>query len=104
MDTLFTRLEEASHAGDVNVLKELLNQDKLLRDKVIVRTSVIDNPLHIASMLGHADFVREIIYHKPEIAKELNSQGLSPLHLAAGHGHVTVVKELLKVMNMISSF
>ncbi|XP_078149736.1 uncharacterized protein LOC144545056 isoform X2 [Carex rostrata] len=96
MDTLFTRLEEASHVGDVNVLKELLNQDKLLLDKVIVRTSVIDNPLHIASMLGHADFVREIIYHKPEIAKELNSQGLSPLHLAAGCGHVTVVKELLK--------
>ncbi|XP_078149703.1 uncharacterized protein LOC144545024 [Carex rostrata] len=96
MDTLFTRLEEASHAGDVNVLKELLQEDKNLLEKVNGRTSVGDNPLHIAAMLGHADFVSEVIYCKPELAKELNGQGLSPLHLAAAHGHVTVVKELLK--------
>ncbi|XP_078172706.1 uncharacterized protein LOC144566546 [Carex rostrata] len=96
MDNLSTRLEEASHAGDVNSLKELLKKDKLLLEKLIGSTSVIDNPLHIASMLGHADFVREVIYCKPELAKELNGNGLSPLHLAAAHGHVTVVKELLK--------
>ncbi|XP_078149985.1 uncharacterized protein LOC144545269 [Carex rostrata] len=95
METLFTRLEEASHAGDVNSLKELLNQDKHLLEKVNGRTSVGDNPLHIAAMLGHADFVREVIYCKPELVKELNGQGLSPLHLATAHGHVTVVKELL---------
>ncbi|XP_078172820.1 uncharacterized protein LOC144566662 [Carex rostrata] len=96
MDNLSTRLEEASHAGDVNSLKELLKKDKLLLEKLIGSTSVIDNPLHIASMLGHADFVREVISHKPELAKELNGNGLSPLHLAAAHGRVTVVKELLK--------
>ncbi|XP_078150025.1 uncharacterized protein LOC144545307 [Carex rostrata] len=96
MDTLFTRLEEASHAGDVNSLKELLQKDKLLLEKLIVKTSVRDNPLHIAAIHGHADFVCEVIHHKSELAKELNSQGLSPLHLAAAHGHVTVVKELLK--------
>ncbi|XP_078172063.1 uncharacterized protein LOC144566072 [Carex rostrata] len=96
MDNLSTRLEEASHAGDVNSLKELLKKDKLLLVKLIGSTSVIDNPLHIASMLGHADFVREVIYHRPELAKELNGNGLSPLHLAAAHDHVAVVKELLK--------
>ncbi|XP_078180564.1 uncharacterized protein LOC144574483 [Carex rostrata] len=98
MDTLFTKLEEASQTGDVNSLKELLKKDKDLLDKVIGVTlvEVRDNPLHIAAMLGHADFVREVIHHKPELAKELNGQGLSPLHLAAVHDHVTVVKELLK--------
>ena len=104
MDTLFARLEEASHAGDVNLLKELLKEDKLLLEKVTGRTSGRDNPLHIAAMLGHADFVREVIHHKPELAKELNGQGLSPLHLAATHGHVTVVKELLNVIYLISCF
>ena len=98
MDTHFTKLEEASKDGDVNLLKELLKNDNLLLEKVIGRTSVSDNPLHIAAMLGHADFVREVIHHKSDLAKELNDQGLSPLHLAAAYGHVTVVKELLKVI------
>ncbi|XP_078176410.1 uncharacterized protein LOC144569805 [Carex rostrata] len=98
MDTLFTKLEGASQAGDVNSLKELLKKDKHLLEKVIGITLVRDNvnPLHIAATFGHADFVREVIYRKSELAKELNGQGLSPLHLAAAHGHVTVVKELLK--------
>lgn len=98
MDTLLTRLDEASHTGDVNLLKELLKKDKILLEKVIGRTSGRDNPIHIAAMLGHVDFVWEVIYRKPKLANELNSQGLSSMHLAADHGHVTVVNELLKVI------
>ncbi|KAJ3682358.1 hypothetical protein LUZ60_014931 [Juncus effusus] len=96
MDTIFTRLEEASRVGDVDSLKRLLEEDKLLLERVIARTSAKDNPLHIAALLGHADFAAEIINRKPELAKELNGQGLSPLHLAAAHNHLAVVKELLK--------
>ncbi|KAF3336638.1 Ankyrin repeat-containing protein [Carex littledalei] len=103
MDTLFTRLEEAAKTGDVNLLKELLKNDNLLLEKVIGATSVRDNPLHISAMLGHADFVREVLYLKPELAKELNGEGLSPLHLAAAHDHVTVMKELLKVIKFLLS-
>lgn len=98
METVFARLEEASHAGDVNLLRELLKKDKLLLERVIASTSVRDNPLHIAAILGHASFAHEVIGRNPELAKELNGQGLSPLHLAAGHGHVAAVEELLKVI------
>ncbi|KAJ3672977.1 hypothetical protein LUZ60_006351 [Juncus effusus] len=96
MDAIFTRLEEASRSGDVDLLKKLLEEDNSLLDRVIARTSIRDNPLHIAALSGQADFAAEIISRKPKLARELNGQGLSPLHLAAAHGHLLVAKELLK--------
>ncbi|KAJ3682356.1 hypothetical protein LUZ60_014929 [Juncus effusus] len=96
IDAIFTKLEEASRTGDVDSLNKLLEEDKFLLERVITRTSARDNPLHVAALLGHAGFAAEIISRKPELAKELNGQGLSPLHLAAAHGHLLVVKEFLK--------
>ena len=92
-------LEEASRVGDVDSLRRLLLEDPFLLERETGRTSVGDNPLHVATLLGHADFVGHIISLKPELAKELNGQGLSPLHLAAAQGHLPVVKELLKVFS-----
>ncbi|KAJ3682360.1 hypothetical protein LUZ60_014933 [Juncus effusus] len=97
MDTTLARLEEASRLGDVEAIKRLLEEDELLLDRMLVGTSVTNNPLHIAAFLGNSDFVDEIIRLKPELAKRANEQGLSPLHLAAARGHLAVVKELLKV-------
>ncbi|KAH1056839.1 hypothetical protein J1N35_034904 [Gossypium stocksii] len=48
-------------------------------------------------MLGHTDFVREIIQRKPEFTRELDSRGSSPLHLASAKGYVDIVKALLFV-------
>lgn len=103
MDSRFKRLYEAAYAGDVCSLKELLEEDNLLLDRVVTTTEVNDNPLHIAATLGHADFARVILWRKPKLALEFNSQHMSPLHLAAAQGHLEVAQELLQVF-LVSVF
>ncbi|XP_043705171.1 ankyrin repeat-containing protein At2g01680-like [Telopea speciosissima] len=60
-------------------------------------TSFNETPLHIAAILGHVDFAREILRRKPELATELDSERYSPLHLASAEGNLEMVKELLKI-------
>ncbi|KAL2533272.1 Ankyrin repeat family protein [Abeliophyllum distichum] len=88
------RLSEASLQGNVILLQQVLDEDPLILDKIIV-LCISQTPLHTASMLGHLNFVKELLNRKPELASELDSNGCSPLHLAAAKGHVDVVKELL---------
>uniref|UniRef100_A0A5B7AXJ0 PGG domain-containing protein n=1 Tax=Davidia involucrata TaxID=16924 RepID=A0A5B7AXJ0_DAVIN len=90
------RLSEAAVKGSVDSLLELLQEDPLILDRTIV-SCISETPLHIASILGHLDFVREILSRKPELASELDSHGSSPLHLASAKGHLQIVKELLLV-------
>ncbi|KAA8534802.1 hypothetical protein F0562_029756 [Nyssa sinensis] len=90
------RLSEAALKGSVDSLLELLQEDPLILDRIIV-SCISETPLHIASVLGHVDFVREILSRKPELASELDSDGSSPLHLASAKGHLKIVKELLLV-------
>ncbi|XP_010263321.1 PREDICTED: ankyrin-1-like [Nelumbo nucifera] len=82
--------------GDTASLCQLLDEDALILDRVRVGP-VAENPLHIASLLGHLDFAKEILRRKPELARERNSEGASPLHLASAKGYVELVQELLKV-------
>ncbi|TXG61820.1 hypothetical protein EZV62_013183 [Acer yangbiense] len=56
-----------------------------------------ETPLHIATMLGHLDFVQEILNRKPKLAEELDSWKLSPLHIATAKGYLDIVKILLSV-------
>ncbi|KAJ0677274.1 putative ankyrin repeat-containing domain-containing protein [Helianthus annuus] len=46
-------------------------------------------------MLGHVDFVNEVITRKPHLAMERDSQKRVPLHIASAKGHVEIVKLLL---------
>ncbi|XP_031374930.1 ankyrin repeat-containing protein NPR4-like isoform X2 [Punica granatum] len=87
-------LYEAAAEGDVSALQMLLWDDKLILDRVLSRCFT-ETPLHIAAMLGHREFVKEILSRKPEMAKELDFRKSSPLHLATAKGHVEVVKLLL---------
>ncbi|KAJ0030247.1 hypothetical protein Pint_14360 [Pistacia integerrima] len=48
-------------------------------------------------MLGHAEFVQEILGRKPELAGKLDSRKSSPLHLAASKGYLDIVKKLVSV-------
>ncbi|KAF8400855.1 hypothetical protein HHK36_014158 [Tetracentron sinense] len=89
------RLFEAARKGNISALFELLEEDPLILDDIDSPSR--ETPLHIASLLGHIDFVREILNQKPGFAKRVNNKGYSPMHLASANGHVEVVRELLKI-------
>ncbi|CAB4288193.1 unnamed protein product [Prunus armeniaca] len=90
------KLLDAAMEGNIAMLKDLIQQDPLVLDRSLV-SCVSETPLHIASMLGHLGFVKELLSHKPELASELDSRGSTPLHLAAAKGHAEIVKELALV-------
>ncbi|KAJ4717501.1 Ankyrin repeat family protein [Melia azedarach] len=89
-------LYEAALKGSVPTLLELLQQDPLILDKVTMN-SISEIPLHVASLLGHVDFVKQILCQKPELANELDSQQYSALHIASQKGYVEIVRALLQV-------
>ncbi|XP_064989645.1 ankyrin repeat-containing protein BDA1-like [Musa acuminata AAA Group] len=91
------RLEEAAYAGDLTLLRRLLQEDRLLLHRQAIAVAHLsDSPLHIAASLGHSDLVREILAVNPELAHGHNREGLSALHLAAAQSHLSVVNELLQ--------
>ncbi|KAJ4717509.1 Ankyrin repeat family protein [Melia azedarach] len=55
-----------------------------------------ETPLHVAVMLGHVDFVKEILCRKPELADELDSRRSVALHMASQKGYVDIVQALLQ--------
>ncbi|KAM6541874.1 hypothetical protein CsatB_006321 [Cannabis sativa] len=94
-------LYRAAREGKVATLRELLQQDTLILDRpfLINNNSFSETPLHVAAMLGHVDFVKEIISHKPELAKELDMWHSTPLHLAVANDHLETVKLLLSIID-----
>lgn len=96
------KLSEAAAEGNVESLLQLLREDPLILDKTIV-SCVSETPLHTASILGHINFVKQLLSSKPELASELDSSCCSPLHLAAAKGHAEVVKELLRADSQVGS-
>ncbi|GKD47088.1 ankyrin repeat-containing domain, PGG domain protein [Tanacetum coccineum] len=94
MDTMEKLLYEASLEGITIVLLELLQDDPLILDRLTLNRHG-DMPLHIASMLGHVDFVNEILTRKPHLAMECDSLKHLPLHIASAKGHVEIVKSLV---------
>lgn len=100
MDSL---LFKAAKDGSTEALLKLLESDPLVLERVATTTA--DTPLHVAAMLGHLDFAKEVLKHKAnavEYVKELNQQGYNPIHLAAANGHVIVVEMLLGVSHELS--
>ncbi|XP_056176907.1 uncharacterized protein LOC115670980 [Syzygium oleosum] len=91
-----SELYEAAAKGNVHSLLELLVKDKLLLDRIMTGNHT-ETPLHIAAMLGHLEFVEEVLARKAELAREQDSQRSTPLHLAAAKGYLNVVASLLRV-------
>ena len=91
----YTRLLEASQTGNTTTLHQLLVENPLILDTPALSSS--HNPLHVASMAGHVDFVKEILRLKPDFAKQVSEDGFSPIHMASANGHLEIVKELLRV-------
>ncbi|XP_062098631.1 ankyrin repeat-containing protein NPR4-like [Humulus lupulus] len=101
MERTCSLLYKAAYEGNVTTLRELVQQDRLILDRLIVinNNGFSETPLHVAAMLGHVEFVKEIIIHKPELAKELDNQHFTPLHLASAKGHLETVKVLLSAVD-----
>lgn len=91
-----SELYVAAMRGNVLSLLELLAKDELLLDKIMTKKPV-KPPLHIAVMLGHSDFVEEVLARKAELAGEQDSHGSTPLHLAAAKGYLHIVASLVRV-------
>ncbi|XP_030530447.1 ankyrin repeat-containing protein BDA1-like [Rhodamnia argentea] len=91
-----SELYEATVKGNVPSLLELLGKDKLLLDRIMIGNHT-ETPLHIAAMLGHLEFVEEVLAWKAELARVQSSQGLTPLQLAAAKGYLNIVASLLRV-------
>lgn len=87
------RLFNAAFTGDVNALLELIQEDPLILHAVTVTTS--NTPLHVAALLGHAQFAMVAMQNCPGLADELNQQGFSPIHLASAKGHWEIVRDML---------
>ncbi|KAL0330666.1 UNVERIFIED_CONTAM: hypothetical protein Sangu_1612100 [Sesamum angustifolium] len=102
MERLETELFEAAAKGSITSLKKLLKEDPLILDRVLVNI-FSETPLHVAAMLGHIDFVKEIIRIKPQLASKpqfINSKdtgGNTILHLAVEDKQVETIKFLLSV-------
>ncbi|KAL5786411.1 hypothetical protein ACOSQ2_008803 [Xanthoceras sorbifolium] len=104
------RIYDAAVQGSVTALLNLLQEDSLALDRFMhyfIRININKKfltpppqrvpplPLHIASMLGHLQFVQEILNLKPELSGELDSWKSSPLHLATAKGYLDIVKILV---------
>ncbi|GAY65606.1 hypothetical protein CUMW_242430 [Citrus unshiu] len=97
MENMERKLYEAAMAGSVNTLLELRQQDPLILERPTVNC-LSETPLHVAALLGHEDFAKEILPQKPRIAEELDSRKSSALHIASQKGYVGIVKALLQVI------
>lgn len=92
------KLYEAAKEGKVTSLMSLLQEDELILDRCMITSSFRDTtPLHVAAMLGHAEFSFELLRRKPELAGELDSRRSSALHLASARGYTEIVKALANI-------
>ncbi|KAI3968416.1 hypothetical protein MKW92_017281 [Papaver armeniacum] len=89
------RLYTAALTDNVIHLHQLLYEDPLMLHSAALASA--ETPLHVASICGNLQFVKEMIRLKPEFAGELNQNGFGPVHLASANGHVEILKELLMV-------
>ncbi|KAJ8772467.1 hypothetical protein K2173_027644 [Erythroxylum novogranatense] len=86
------KLLDVSLSGYVDHLHQLVRENPIILNNICLLSA--ENPLHIASITGHLDFVKEILRLKPEFAKELNHDGLTPMHIAVVNRYVDIVGEL----------
>nr|XP_017240140.1 PREDICTED: ankyrin repeat-containing protein At3g12360-like [Daucus carota subsp. sativus] len=90
------KLYDACYEGDVDALEALIQGDKFTLARVSLSSTFNQTPLHLASMLGHLEFVKSLLSYKPDFAKNLDLQGRSALHLASANGYPSIVKLLIE--------
>lgn len=91
-----SKLYEAALAGSVTSLLEFLQKDRLILERAAMNCPS-ETPLHVAALLRHKDFAKEILRQKPGIAGELDSRKSSALHIASQKRYVGMVNAPLEV-------
>ncbi|KAL1826075.1 hypothetical protein ACET3Z_012853 [Daucus carota] len=90
------KLYDACLEGDVETLEILIKGDKLTLARVSLSSFFNQlTPLHLASMLGHFEFVKSLLSFKPDFARNLDLQGRSAL-FASANGYPSIVKLLME--------
>ncbi|XP_022864266.1 ankyrin repeat-containing protein BDA1-like [Olea europaea var. sylvestris] len=93
--TIEKKLHEAAINGEIPILLQLIQENpQILTSKF---SSIPNNPLHTAVLLGHLDFTKELLNRNLQMANSLNSHGSSALHLASAKGNLGIVKYLLLI-------
>ncbi|KAI3837868.1 hypothetical protein MKW92_000112 [Papaver armeniacum] len=91
-----TELYEIAVTGDVDALMALREEDPVILTRLI--TDFHENPIHVAVMCGHVNFVTRVLSIKPELATETDlAQCSTLLHLASAGNNAEMVNVLLKV-------
>ncbi|XP_027084269.1 uncharacterized protein [Coffea arabica] len=91
------RVCDAALEGDVTTFYQLIQADPLALHKAAVKCED-KNPLHLAAILGHVDFVKAILQIESAhfMCWARDRDGRNPLHLAAMHGKLPVLLLLIR--------
>jgi ankyrin repeat protein len=84
-------LHEAARSGEVDRIKQLLDQGAALED----RDSTGETPLISAALAGRMDIVQLLIARGAHVQAR-TKKGLTPLHAAAYAGHLDIAALLIK--------
>lgn len=87
------KILDAAVKGDQGTMLALLQEDPCILDRVSYKKST---PLHVATMNGHLELVKEILRRNRRLAEELDAHQSSPVHVASSEGHLEIVRELLE--------
>ena len=93
-----TALANACLKGNLDIVKELLSHKNININKGETDRNK-RTPLMLASIIGHADVVAELLKHSPKLNKR-DKKGYTALMYAAYYGHMDVAQELLAQKNI----
>ncbi|KAL0329675.1 UNVERIFIED_CONTAM: hypothetical protein Sradi_4954200 [Sesamum radiatum] len=99
MELMEVKLFEAACSGNLQALHDVVRENGSAALLKLHLSGSVETPLHLASMFGQVEFVREYIRLSSISAdqlSQLNQDGCSPLHLASAGGHLEIVTFLLE--------
>ena len=68
-----------------------------------INSTTSNTPLHIAALLGHAEFAMVVMQCCPQFATELHEQGVTPIHMASAEGHgESLIQESIYLLFFLS--
>ncbi|KAH7862209.1 hypothetical protein Vadar_001488 [Vaccinium darrowii] len=88
---------DAAMRGDVELLKQIIEIDEYIIDRVLVGSFKGKNPLHVAILTGHTEFVLKLLETKEGLANGFDLELGTALHIASSEGNIEIVKRLVEL-------